>query len=332
MVRRRSARPASETYLGIDLGATKVATAVVDSGGRILAHSGRVLHSNEGPDAVIRHVLESARTCTAKLEASPRGVGVGVAGQVDHRTESVRYAPNLRWVDVPLGPTLSQALGLPVSLLNDAKAATVGEWRHGAGQGCEDIVCLFVGTGIGSGVVSGDRLLDGASGATGEVGHMTLVAGGRSCTCPNRGCLEAYAGGWAIAQRAREAIELDPAAGSALLAHAKDLENVDGKVVGELARQGDPLALRIFEETLGYFGAGMVAVVNAFNPARVIVGGGVADGWPELLTRAAADISAHCQPPAAKAATVLPASLGERAGIIGAATWARERATRAGGD
>jgi glucokinase len=132
-------------------------------------------------------------------------VGVGVAGQVDAATGQVLYAPNLEWHEVPLRYQLHKALGLQTLVVNDVRAATYGEWAYGAGHQTEHMICIFVGTGVGGGVVARGQVLDGCSNTAGEFGHATIVAGGRPCRCSNIGCLEAYVGGWAIARRAQEA-------------------------------------------------------------------------------------------------------------------------------
>src|SRR4029077_21036601 len=174
------AGPRATRILGIDLGATKISAAVVDSRGRVLSHGGRNLHRNEGPDQEIRDLVRVAQRTLG--EGPPAGaIGVGVAGQVDPGTGTVRHAPNLRWRDVPLGARLSEEFDCPVAVANDVRAATVGEWRHGAGKGGTDLLCLYVGTGVGGSAVVGGRLLEGASNALGEVGHSVLVSGGRQC-------------------------------------------------------------------------------------------------------------------------------------------------------
>ena len=191
--------------VGVDLGGTKLRAALVDATGRVLVSEQRATLVAAGFDGVAGEIGAAVRACIGRAEGAPvLGVGVGVAGQVVAETGVVSYAPNLFWRDAPLRARLEHELGLPVAVLNDVRAATWGEWRHGAGQGVEDLVVVFVGTGIGGGVVSGGRLLTGCTNMAGELGHLTIVAGGRPCRCGNLGCLEAYAGGWAIALRARE--------------------------------------------------------------------------------------------------------------------------------
>ncbi len=230
--------PASSDVVGIDLGGTKIAAAFVDPSGRLSSEVLRRNHSNAGPEAVTGEVVWLVRQLEERTGWHPRGVGIGIAAQVDRGTGVVHHAPNLRWSNIPLGARLGAELGVPVAVLNDARAATVGEWRHGAGQGVDDLLVVFVGTGIGGSVVLGGRLPEGADGAIGEVGHAILVANGRKCHCPGRGCLEAYASGWAVADRAREAILADPERGATLIAASGGPDLVSAESVGRAARSG----------------------------------------------------------------------------------------------
>ena len=324
-----SAGPRDDLVLGIDLGASKVVSALVARDGTIVRHSGRHLHANDGPGGVIRMLVRSVETC---LEGSPalrpHAVGVAVAAQVDPRTGTVIHAPNLGWRDVPLARRVSEELGgVPVVVLNDARAATLAEWRFGAGHGSLDLFCMFLGTGVGGSAVVGGRLLEGGSHALGEVGHMTVVVGGRKCHCPNWGCLEAYVGGWAIAERAQEAVRADPEAGAALVARAGSARGITAQAVFQAYRAGDVLAGRLVRETERFLADGAVSIVNAFNPSLLVLGGGIVAGMPEFVPVVEAAIRARCQPPAAMA-RVLVASFGENAPLVGAAEAARASKSR----
>lgn len=314
-----------DLVLGIDLGATKVVSALVARDGTVAHHSGRHLHANDGPGGVIRSLVRSVEACLAATpHRRPAAVGVAVAAQVDPRTGTVVHAPNLGWRDVPLGRRVSEELGgLPVVVLNDARAATLAEWRFGAGRGATDLFCMFLGTGVGGSAVVGGRLLEGGSHALGEVGHMTIVVGGRKCHCPNWGCLEAYVGGWAIAERAQEAVRADYDAGAALVARAGSIGTITAQTVFQVYRSGDVLAGRLVRETERFLADGAVGVVNAFNPSLLVLGGGVVAGMPEFVPIVEATVRARCQPPAAMAAVVV-AKFGENAPLIGAAVAARD--------
>jgi glucokinase len=311
--------------LGVDLGATKVAAALVDAEGRIVASHVYPTNAAKGPDEVIRDIVACVRDGLGTSARGAAGLGIGVAGQIDEATGAVHSAPNLGWHHVPLRPALEQGLGLPVVVTNDVRAATWGEWMHGAGRGADDLVTLFIGTGVGGGIVIGGRLLAGCTNAAGELGHMTIVTGGRKCHCRNRGCLEAYVGGWAIAEQAREAVLRDGEAGRRLVALAGVVDEITAGTVSEAYHQSDPLAVRLVEEISRHLAAGIVTVVNVFNPCLLILGGGVVEGLPELAALAEAPVRAHALEAAVSGLRISRAALGNQAGVIGAAALARRK-------
>jgi glucokinase len=307
----------------VDLGGTKILAAVVDSDGRVIASHRLGTDVSGGPAKTVDDIARCVHACAPGL-SDIGAVGVGVAGQVDASTGVVRSAPNLRWTDFPLGERLEKTLGLPVVIENDVRAITWGVWRHGAGRGIDDLLVIFVGTGVGGGIVSGGRLLTGDRGVAGELGHVTLLAGGRLCTCGHRGCIEAYTGGWAIAARACEAIEADPAAGQGILDAAGKGE-VTAVVVSQAAADGDRLASHLMDETGRYLGAAMVGLVHALNPRRIVLGGGVIDGNPGLVEVVSAVVHAEAIPIFAERLDIVRSEVGAQAGVIGSASLARQR-------
>lgn len=313
--------------VGVDLGGTKVATALVDSEGNIAATGRGSTGPQADPSAVIADIVASVREASATA-AGERilAVGVGAAGQIDPTTGTIRSSPNLGWENVPLQRELERALEMPVLVANDVQAAAWGEWRHGAGQGMADIVCLFVGTGIGGGVIAAGHLLVGCGGSAGELGHIIIDRNGPPCRCGNHGCLEALAGGWAIAQRAKEAVAADPGAGAALVALAGGRsENLTTAHVAEAAHQSDPLAQRLVAESGEALAVGVASIVNAFNPCVLILGGGVIEGLPELVQTVKEGVLQRSLAAAAEQVSIVKAALGGHAGVIGAAAMARER-------
>jgi len=332
MQRRRSTpRPAhgrrKDLVLGIDLGATKVVSGLVAPDGTIVRHSGRHVVAHLGPGAVIRAVARSALACLGDDYPVPPRIGIAVAAQVDPRTGTVVHAPNLAWRDVALSNRLREELRAPVTVVNDARAAAFAEWKHGAGVGSSDMFLLTLGTGVGGSAVVGGRLLEGGSHACGEIGHITIVVGGRKCHCPNWGCFEAYVGGWAIAERAREAVRSDPTAGSDLVERAGGVELITAQTVFQAYRSGDLLSGRLVRETERFLADGAVSVVNAFNPSVLVMAGGLVAGMPGFIPTVESAIRARCQPPAA-GARVVPAVFGEDAALVGAACVARTQSAR----
>lgn len=314
--------------IGVDLGGTKVKLAAIDSDGRILFSSRYATNPQQGHEGVIAditgHVNDCIRHSTLTRGFRPSAVGIGVAGQIDSATGIVQFAPNLvEWENVPLKKELEKRIGLPVIITNDVRAATYGEWFYGAGQGVGDLVSIFVGTGIGGGIVSGGRMLEGCSNTAGELGHITIVAGGRRCHCSNLGCLEAYAGGWAIAERAREAVQDDILAGRKIIKLARSMENITAAAVSKAYKEKDPLAAQLIEETGKYLSAGMVSIVNALNPLLIILGGGVIENLTALIPMVKHGVKKHSLQAAARPLKIVKAKLGDNAAAVGAAVWAR---------
>ena len=309
--------------IGVDLGGTKMEVAGVEADGKLRQKIRRPTQAERGPAAVKADLVAAIKTIKNSFGPLPVGVGVGVAGQIDSLKGTVRFAPNLGWEDEPFQEDLRQALGLPVVVTNDVRAATWGEWLHGAGQGCADLICLFVGTGIGGGVVSGGQMLSGCSNSAGELGHITIDLNGPSCRCGKRGCLEALAGGWAIARRAQGLMAEDPRAGAFLLEIAAGkLEAVTAEMVAQAFQKKDPLALRVIDEATKALIAGAASLVNAFNPCRLILGGGVIEGLPELVGRIAQGVREEALKVAAEPLQIMLSELHKDAGVVGAAALA----------
>ncbi len=312
--------------VGVDLGGTKILTALVDENGRIVASDLRPTEAGTRSAHEVIADVAAAVTTTLVDQAEPAAaLGIGVAGQVDE-DGNVNLGPNLGWRNVALGSELADSVGMSVTVANDVRAAAWGEWRHGAGRGIDDLVTLFIGTGIGGGIVSGGRMLAGHGNTAGELGHATIVAGGRKCHCPNWGCLEAYVGGWAIAERAQEAVLKHPERGVALLELAGSLAAVSAATVTQAVRNGDPLAGQIAEGTERYLIAGAISMINALNPSLLILGGGVVEGMPELVRGVDRSVRDLVLPAAAADLRIVKAELGSEAGAIGAAAFARENA------
>jgi glucokinase len=309
--------------LGVDLGGTKVEAARVEWGGKIVDSLRMATNVEGGPAAVERDIVEAAKLLMERAGTAPVGIGVGIAGQIEKQTGRVLFAPNLRWQGTPLRADLEEALEIVAVVTNDARASTWGELVYGAGKGWDDLICLYVGTGIGGGVVSGGRMTSGCANSAGELGHMVVDMNGPTCTCGNRGCLEALSGGWAIARRAQELISRDPASGSMLLAAAGGApESVSAEMVAACARRGDALSLSLLDGVGRALSAGCVSIVNAFNPGRLILGGGIIDGMPELIDRVRRGVMQDALAAASASCEIVPGMLGPDAGVIGAASLA----------
>ena len=217
--------------------------------------------------------------------ATAVAVGVGAAGLIEKDSGIVVTSPNLKkWTGVPLKQILQDTFNIPSFVTNDVRAAAFSEWHSGAGKGTNDLVCLFVGTGIGCGIVTEGRLLFGKSGHAGELGHTTIDVNGPLCRCGSRGCLESLAGGWGIAARAQKAVRRDPVTGAVMLELTRGkIEDISAATVSQAFQQNDPLAVGLIECTAEYLAVGVKSIVNIFNPSKVILGGGVIQGTKNLI-------------------------------------------------
>ncbi|TDQ55089.1 ROK family glucokinase [Actinorugispora endophytica] len=315
--------------IGVDIGGTKVAGGVVTPSGRVLARlrtetPDRSKSPKVVEDTIVRVVEELRR------DHRVSAIGVGAAGFVDERRASVLFAPHLSWRDEPLRDSLRARLGLPVVVENDANAAAWAEVRAGAGRHVRDVVVVNLGTGIGGGVVIDGVLRRGRHGLAGEFGHMTLVPNGHRCECGNRGCWEQYASGNALTREARElAVADSPVATRLLDAVGGDPRLITGPLVTRLAREGDRACVELLEDAGAWLGVGLANLAAAFDPDLFIIGGGVCEAGDLLLEPARQYFRRNLtgrgyRPEAA----IVRASLGNEAGLIGAADLAREALPR----
>ncbi len=307
--------------LGIDLGGTKISTGLVDGDGRIVARDYRPTGAADGPEAVIARMVESARRVlqqAAVMHSQVAAVGIGSPGPLDRETGTVFSSPNLPgWEEVPLRRRIADALGVAAFLENDANAAALAEHRFGAGRGVDEMVYVTASTGIGGGLVLGGRLYRGGNGLAGEIGHITVLPNGPLCGCGNRGCLEAVASGTAIARQGRELLARGIATALGDLCDG-DPARVTARMVAEAAAGGDAEAQRILAAAWDYLGIGLATLVVLLGPQRIVVGGGLTNipGFFEAVRRATVR---RVLPPAAATVQIVPARLGEHAGLLGAA-------------
>ncbi len=302
----------------MDVGGTKIAAGVVTPEGRILKETRYPTPASPTRllDSIARAVLE------VKNGFEVDGVCLAVAGLVLAEENKVVFSPNLHAVeDIPLKDKLESRIGLPLTLENDANAATWGEFRFGAGSEVDHLVFVALGTGIGGGVISHRMLVRGAQGSAGELGHVTIQASGPRCACGNRGCLEALASGTAIRRRARELASEHP--GSALGRLAADRE-VLGEDVTRLAREGDGVAVAVLEDAGRWLGIGLAGFVNIFNPEVIAVGGGVMAAGELILEAAREEVRLRARPPSRDLVQIKEATLGPMSGVLGAAALARD--------
>ena len=312
--------------IGVDVGGTKVLAGVVDESGRVL-RSARLSTPGRRVDVELLETAIVAAVQQAADGAPILSVGVAAAGFVDAAGQRVMFAPHLPWQGEDVRVRLQEGIGAPVVLDNDANAAAWAEWRYGAAQEINSALVVTMGTGIGGAIVIGGRLWRGRNGMAGEFGHMQVVPNGHPCECGGRGCWEQYSSGNALVRVARGRIGFEPTVLEDLCAGVP--EALTGPMVTEAAEEGDLVAHAAFVEVGDWLGVGLANLVAAFDPDRIVVGGGVSAAGDRLLepARRAMDRSlvgsGHRDVP-----HVVRAHFGPEAGMVGAADLARLRGER----
>lgn len=332
--RRRADTPAqhAQYIIGVDLGGTNIAFgAMTADGSQQFAMHAVPTHAELGADGVVARINEGIERVIAQTSAAtgaPRksflGAGIGSPGPLDRERGIVIITPNLGWRDFPLLDRVRNVVRLDLTLDNDANCATLGETWLGAAKGARHVVGLTIGTGIGGGLILDGKLYHGASDVAGELGHATIDSTGRRCGCGNYGCLEAYASGPAIAQRAREALAGgEPSILPAMV--GSDLSRITAATIYEASSKGDPLAMQVVRDTARFLGTGLANLLNIFNPEVAVLAGGVAQAGEALFEPLRAEVRRRAFKPAVDACRIVPGTLGGNAGVIGAVAMFAER-------
>ncbi len=311
----------SGCVIGVDLGGTKLLAGAVDEQLNVHHRAARAA-GGTGRAEVLDSVVAAVQEVRAAVSSEVRGVGFGIPCLIDTARGMAVMAVNLPIADVPFADLMTERLGLPVFVDNDANTAMLAEWRFGAARGAQDAVLLTIGTGIGGGLVVGGQIARGALGAGAELGHMVIQADGPRCqgNCPNRGCLESLASGTALAREALRVASERPESGlGRALASGRD---IGGPLVTELAHDGDAAALDVLALIGGRLGVGIANLVNIFNPDVVVVGGGVIAAGDLLLAPARAVVAERALSPSKEHARIVPARFGAESGMLGAAALA----------
>jgi glucokinase len=317
---------------GIDLGGTKILSLVVSRTGSVLAEDIRPTLAAEGQQAVIARMVASLREGLSKAGVDGRqllAIGVSAPGPVDDARGVVTSPPNLPgWHDVPLASIIAKKFGVPCVLDNDANAAAFAEHRWGAGKGSRHMLFLTVSTGVGGGIISDGALYRGASGAAGEMGHMTIRENGRLCPCGRRGCLEAYTCGVAIAEQGQRIAARDP---GSLLGRRAAAEPLSAAIIHEIANEGDEAARRLIANAGRHLGTGLASLINIFDPELIVLGGSLTKMGDLYLGPARATVQRECLAQARRDVRIVVGELGDRSAAIGAAALALETAQRGPG-
>lgn len=309
--------------LGVDVGGTFIKAGVVDESYAIL-HKVSVPTGNDGYHAMVRNIVHAAELAAREAGSDLKdfaSAGIGIPGLLNPRTGVVVLAPNLGeggWRDVPFLEEIQELLPVPVHVGNDANCAVVGETLAGAAKGCENVVMLTLGTGVGGGVITDGKLFVGGRGLGAELGHMTLQMDGNRCGCGLQGCIEAYCSVTSLVKQTRAAMEADPA--SAMHAYAQKAGIVDGRTAFECSKLGDKAAMTVVENYCHYLANAIGSLTTMFRPDVVLIGGGLSNQREYLMDKLNA-----LQPKFAFASDIIGvppiirATLGNDAGTIGAA-------------
>ncbi|HUQ72783.1 MAG TPA: ROK family protein [Planctomycetaceae bacterium] len=314
-------------WLGFDLGGTKMHAVLFDAQMQPVVRRRKKTRGHEGAEAGVERIsttveklLEEAKITRGELS----GIGLGVPGPVDMDTGVILEAPNLGWTQVPLQDLLEQRFGCPVAICNDVDAGVYGEYQFGAARGARTALGVFPGTGIGGGLVYEGRIFRGKSSSCLEIGHMPVVADGAPCGCGRRGCLET------VASRLAMSAEIAKAAYRGQAPHllrvaGTDLANIRSGILAEAIAAGDQIVEQIVRTGARHLGMAIAGCVNLLLPDCIVLGGGLVESLPKLyLEEVTSELKQRVMPAFGKAFVLKTAELGDDAGVLGAAAWARQ--------
>lgn len=314
--------PVEEFAVAVDFGGTNIRAAAVDKQGTIQRRIKRPAFAKHGKRSVSTNILSAIETIHGTIPKNQlKGVGLAIAGALDLRRGIIRHSPNLPGCDnYPIRDELQAGFLKPVPVIveNDANAAAVGERWKGAGRGVDNLLCLTLGTGIGGGIILNGKLVHGADGMAGELGHITVIPDGPRCQCGNYGCLEALASATAITREASKAFRAHPPGKSPTQSKEKE-KPITAEMVYRLAEAGDPVSRKIYSLMGKYLGIGIASLINIFNPEMVVIGGGVSCAWDLFTPSMQEEIEKRAFKIPAQRVRIVPAACGDDAGLLGAA-------------
>ena len=312
------AKKNNKAYIGIDLGGTNIQAGIIDAEGRLIVRDDMKTKAEGGADAVIGRVRKLVEKLVLESElkrSAIGGLGIGAPGAIDHKTGVVVNAPNLRWTRFPLAQTLERELKFPIVVDNDVNVGAWGEYKAGAGRGHDDMMGIFIGTGIGGGLVLNGELYHGHYMSAGEIGHTVIDAGGAL----GRRTLENLASRTNIANLLRQLIQSNHPSVISELSEG-DLSHIRSKVLAGAIRRKDPLTMRVIEQAAEYVGVAIANAVTLLSLSCVVVGGGVTEAlgrsWVQLVRRS---FEQNVFPAQLSRCRVVASRLGDDAGVIGAA-------------
>jgi len=314
--------------VGVDFGGTKIAAGVVNiETGQLVGTARKKTRTQQEQDDITRRLISAIDEALQEAGMEPKhiaGIGVGAPGQVNREKGVLLFGPNLAVSDIPITDPISSYYGVPCRLGNDVEVATLGEQYFGAGRGCSNFVCVFIGTGIGSGIIHEGKQHLGASATAGEIGHIVLVPNGKQCGCGAFGCLEAYASRTAITKAIVAGLNRGQ---DSLIREKVDLAKgtLRSKAIANAIAAGDDLVTSIVTSAAQSMGAGLATIINFYNPTRIILGGGVIEAVEMYFNIAETEARRQALRIPGRRVEIVRAELGDYAGIVGAALLVRAR-------
>lgn len=324
-----------EIMVGIDMGGTSLRALVVNPQNEILAIEKTPTNVAQKPAGIIRDLasmVEDVIRSAGFRRTQLRAVSIGAPGAADPETGMLYHAPNLGWEAVPLGAELRKLLHVPVFVENDVNVGVVGEYALGAGQGTKELVGIFVGTGIGGGIISHGELYLGTRGAAAEVGHMIVQVDGPVCGCGNHGCIEALASRTAMERDVRAAIAKGEKSSVLKIMEERGKDRMTSSIIQRALKRNDPVMRKVMKRAQYYLGIAVAGVVNLLDPECVVMGGGIAERLGEAFVKPIrqAAYENFLRRHDAERVKIVAGTLGDNAGPLGAVVLARKRLQRRG--
>lgn len=307
--------------IGIDLGGTKILIGLVEKeSGKVVSHIKKKTKKEKGPENIVRKMVEGVEELLEESGESfteINSIGIGSAGQIDRKNGIIIGAPNLDCYNLNLKEILQNKFNIPVFVGNDVEVATIGEQKFGAGKGCADFVCVFVGTGIGSAIVKNGHIIYGATGTAGELGHIIVDLNGRPCACGAHGCLEAYASRSAIETRIEGALKKGRK--SCISEYLEEGKAITSSMIRKSIEREDELVTQCVSEASEYLSGGLASVINLINPELIILGGGLIEAVDYFYKQTIKKAKSKSLPVPAEKIRFSKTILGDYSGVIGAA-------------
>lgn len=307
--------------IGIDLGGTKILIGLVEKeSGKVVSHIKKKTKKEKGPENIVRKMVEGVEELleeSGKSFTEISSIGIGSAGQIDRKNGIIIGAPNLDCYNLNLKEILQNKFNIPVFVGNDVEVATIGEQKFGAGKGCADFVCVFVGTGIGSAIVKNGHIIYGATGTAGELGHIIVDLNGRPCACGAHGCLEAYASRSAIETRIEGALKKGRK--SCISEYLEEGKAITSSMIRKSIEREDELVTQCVSEASEYLSGGLASVINLINPELIILGGGLVEAVDYFYKQTIKKAKSKSLPVPAEKIRFSKTILGDYSGVIGAA-------------